>query len=72
MANEAAGAGRETRGDAGCASLRQEGAVGFVFILVGELRRATGWMRYAGWLGYTLTLGDHEIPFAGPTQLLAA
>jgi hypothetical protein len=58
--------------DAGCAGSRQEGAVEFVFMLVGELCRAAGWMRYAVWLGYTLTLCDHEIPFAGPTRPLAA
>jgi hypothetical protein len=41
-------------------------------MLVGELRRAAGWMRYAEWLGYSLTQCEHEIPFAGPTQPLAA
>ena len=41
-------------------------------MLVGGLRRAVGWTRYAGRLGYSLTQCVHEISFAGPRQPLAA
>jgi hypothetical protein len=56
----------EAAGDAGYASS------GIRFMLVGELRKATGWMRYAGWLGYSPTQCDHKMPSARPTQPLAA
>jgi hypothetical protein len=49
MENEAAGAGRGTRCDAGYAGLRLEEALEFIFMLVGELRRASDRMREICW-----------------------
>jgi hypothetical protein len=46
MENEAAGAGRGTRGS----GFAPRGSSGVRFILVGELRRAAGWMRYSDFM----------------------